>query len=41
MDDGVEILVPPGWQINQSDFAINGLGMPLAAINGDGMPARD
>jgi hypothetical protein len=37
VDDGVEILVTPGWQIDQPDSAIGWVWMPLPAVNNDVM----
>jgi hypothetical protein len=40
VDDGVEILMAPGRQINQADAPIGELGITLAAIHRDWMSAR-
>jgi hypothetical protein len=37
VDDGVEILMPPGWQVDQPDAGIGKFGMALTAINSDQM----
>jgi hypothetical protein len=37
---GVEILVPPGGQVNQGNAAIEALGIGFAAIDCDTVTAR-
>jgi hypothetical protein len=39
VNGGIEIFVPPGRKINQRNAAIAWLGMPLAAVNRNAMPA--
>src|SRR5580704_11399797 len=39
MDQGIEIFMAPGWKVNERHVAIEWLGMPLTAIDGDLVPA--
>ncbi len=40
VDDGIEVLMAPGRQIDQADTSIERFGMPFAAVHRNLVPAR-